>query len=180
MTVPNLASPVFQSFLGWAEATGRLYEDEHFDISVPDLAEELGCKVAVADGCRLFLPRAEHYAASDSELDDFNDELRKRLIAAGGARYADFPHMDFTAADIDVLHAVEEAASTEERMHFGFLHYYLLDARPEGPTRRAPHRYSWPALNSCALSSTGPECPFVRHRAATARSPAFRRCWRLQ
>lgn len=130
VTVPNLDSPVFQSFLGWAETTGRLYEDEHFDISVPELAEELGCEVAVADGCRLFLPRAEHYAASDSELDDFNDELRKRLVATGGARYADFPEMDFTAADIDVLHAVEEAASTEERMHFGFLHYYLLDARP--------------------------------------------------
>jgi hypothetical protein len=38
--------------------------------------------------------------------------------------------MNFTADDIDVLHAVEEAASVEERIHFGFLHYYLLDAGP--------------------------------------------------
>jgi SAM-dependent methyltransferase len=130
VTVPNLDSPVFQSFLRWAESTGRLYEDEHHDISVPALAKELGCEVAVADGCRLFLPRAEHYAASDSELDEFNAELRSRLMAAGGQRYAAFPEMNFTAADIDVLHSVEEAATTEERMRFGFLHYYLLDARP--------------------------------------------------
>jgi hypothetical protein len=38
--------------------------------------------------------------------------------------------MSFTAGDINVLHAVEEAAGVEERMHFGFLHYYLLDAGP--------------------------------------------------
>ena len=130
VTVPNLDSPVFQSFLHWAEATGRLYEDEHYDISVPDLAEAAGCEVALVDGCRLFLPKAEHYAGSDPELDDFNDELRSRLVAAGGMRYAAFPEMNFTAADIDVLQAVEEAASVEERMRFGFLHYYLLDAGP--------------------------------------------------
>lgn len=130
VTVPNLESPVFQSFLHWAEATGRLYEDEHFDISVPSLAEDLGCEVALVDGCRLFLPKAEHYEGSDSELDDFNAKLGSRLVAAGGARYAAFPEMNFTAADIDVLEAVEEATSVKERMRFGFLHYYLLDAGP--------------------------------------------------
>lgn len=130
VTVPNLDSPVFQSFLHWAESTGRLYEDEHFDISVPELAEQTGCEVALVDGCRIFLPKAEHYAGSDAELDDFNAELRSRLVAAGGPRYDAFPEMSFTADDIDLLHAVEEAASVEERMHFGFLHYYLLDAGP--------------------------------------------------
>ena len=130
VTVPNLDSPVFRSFIHWAQATDRFYEDEHFDISVPALAEEAGCEVALVDGCRLFLPRAEHYAGSDSELDDYNAELRSRLVAAGGTRYASFPELTFTAADIDVLHSVEEAASTEERMRFGFLHYYLLDTRP--------------------------------------------------
>jgi hypothetical protein len=57
-------------------------------------------------------------------------ELRSRLVAAGGTRYAAFPELTFTAADIDVLQAVEDAASPEERMRFGFLHYYLLDTRP--------------------------------------------------
>jgi SAM-dependent methyltransferase len=130
VTVPNLDSPVSRSFVEWAKVTDRFYDDPHYDISVPTLAEELGCQVALADGCRLFLPRAEHYAASDAELDDFNADLRARLIATGGTRYAAFPRMDFTAADIDVLLAVEEAASAEERMRFGFLHYFLLDTRP--------------------------------------------------
>jgi hypothetical protein len=97
---------------------------------VPALAEKAGCEVALVDGCRLFLPRSEHYAGSDSELDDFNVELRSRLVAAGGTRYASFPEMTFTSEDIDVLYSVEEAATTEERMRFGFLHYYLLDTQP--------------------------------------------------
>jgi hypothetical protein len=107
---------------------------------VPNLANEAGCKVVLSDGCRLFLKRAEHYAAADAELDDFCDELRSRLVAAGGSRYAEFPEMSFTAADIDVLHAVEDGATVEERMRFGFLHYYLLDSRPvetAGPEHRA-------------------------------------------
>jgi hypothetical protein len=132
VTVPNLDSPVFRAFVAWAEATDRLYEDEHFDISVPMLARNAGCEVALVDGCRLFLPRAEHYAASDSELDEYNADLRSRLVAAGGRRYASFPDLDFTAADEDVLYAVEEAATVEERMRFGFLHYYLLDTRAIG------------------------------------------------
>ena len=129
VTVPNLDSPVFRSFVHWAKATDRFYEDEHYDISVPTLAEDVGCQVALADGCRLFLPRADHYDGSDAELDEYNTELRSRLVAAGGARYSSFPKLSFTAADIDVLHSVEEAATTEERMRFGFLHYYLLDTR---------------------------------------------------
>jgi SAM-dependent methyltransferase len=130
VTVPNLDSPVFRSFIHWAKATDRFYEDEHHDISVPALAKEAGCEVALVDGCRIFLPRAEHYAGSGSELDDFNAELRSRLVAAGGKRYASFPEMTFSAEDIDVLYSVEEAATAEERMRFGFLHYYLLDTRP--------------------------------------------------
>jgi SAM-dependent methyltransferase len=132
LTVPNLDSPVFQTFVRWAKGAGRFYKDEHFEISVPALAAAAGCRVALSDGCRLFLKRAEHYAAADAELDDFCDDLRWRLVAAGGKRYAAFPEMSFTAADIDVLHAVEEGASAEERMRFGFLHYYLLDTRPAG------------------------------------------------
>ena len=130
LTVPNLESPVFQSFLRWAEASGRLYEDEHYEISTPGLAEHAGCEVAMVDGCRIFLPQANHYVAGDSELDDFCAELRSRLVAAGGPRYASFPQICFTAADMDVLQAVEDAATASERMRFGFLHYYLLDSQP--------------------------------------------------
>jgi SAM-dependent methyltransferase len=130
LTVPNLESPVFQSFLRWAEASGRLYEDEHYDISIPDLAEYVGCEVAVVDGCRIFLPQIDHYVPGDSELDDFCAELRSRLVEAGGSRYASFPQICFTSEDIDVLKAVEDAATTAERMRFGFLHYYLLDSQP--------------------------------------------------
>ncbi len=130
LTVPNLESPVFQSFLRWAEAFGRLYEDEHYDISVPDLAEYAGCEVAVVDGCRIFLPQINHYVPGDSELDDFCADLRSRLVEAGGQRYASFPQICFTVEDIDVLKSVEDASTAAERMRFGFLHYYLLDSQP--------------------------------------------------
>lgn len=137
LTVPNLDSPVFQSFLRWAEAAGRLYEDEHYEISVPALAEDTGCEVALVDGCRIFLPQTNHYTAGDSELDDFCADLRSRLVDAGGSRYASFPRICFTAEDMDVLQTVEDGVSREERMRFGFLHYYLLDSRPRTPPASA-------------------------------------------
>jgi hypothetical protein len=83
LTVPNLESPVFRSFVRWAKAVGRFYADEHYEISVPRLAEDAACEVALMDGCRLFLTRSAHYAAGDSELDDFYADLRSRLVAAG-------------------------------------------------------------------------------------------------
>jgi SAM-dependent methyltransferase len=131
LAVPNVDSPLFRAFIGWAKTAGRFYEDEHREISVPALAADAGCEVLLGDGCRLFLKRAAHYAQADPELQDFCAELRSRLVDAGGRRYASFPELDFTAADIDVLHAVEDAATTEERMRFGFLHYYLLDSKPQ-------------------------------------------------
>jgi SAM-dependent methyltransferase len=128
LTVPNLDSPVFRSFIRWAKAADRFYGDDHYDISVPELAEHAACEVALMDACRLFLTRCDHYSAGDSELDDFYAEMRSRLVAAGGKRYAAFPKMTFNASDIDVLYSVERAATTEERMRFGFLQYFLLDA----------------------------------------------------
>jgi SAM-dependent methyltransferase len=130
LTVPNLDSPVFRSFVSWSQSAGRFYEDEHFDISVPDLAGACGCRVAVVDGCHLFLGRSEYYIAGDAELEAFYGDLRGRLVETGGARYESFPRLDFTAADIDVLAGVEREATGDERMRFGFLHFYLLDSAP--------------------------------------------------
>jgi hypothetical protein len=125
--VPNLASPVFRSYVEWARRNDRLYEDEHLPISVPGLAARLGRKVHVADGAHLFLSRGEYFIPGDPKLDEFYASLANRLTERGGEHYAAFPHMDFTAADIEVLAPVEQEAGVEERTRCGFLNYFLLE-----------------------------------------------------
>lgn len=126
--VPNLESPIFNSFIEWARQNNRLYEEEHLPISVRHLANDLGRKVLVEDGCHLFLSKCEYFIEGNQELDDFYTSLRARLVRSGGERFSSFPHMDFDANDIDVLSIVETETSQAERLRFGFLHYFLLDA----------------------------------------------------
>ena len=58
--------------------------------------------------------------------------LRERLVAAGGDRYASFPHVGFGADDITVLREVEESLTAQERYDAAFLRWYLVDTRPDG------------------------------------------------
>jgi SAM-dependent methyltransferase len=126
--VPNLDSPVFSSFVRWAKANDRFYSDEHFDISVPDLADELGMTVAWEDGCHLFLGQGDYYVPGDPELDGFYAELKQRLVEHDPARFASFPDVDFTGADVETLAAVEEEVEPIGRRRFGFMTFYLIDA----------------------------------------------------
>jgi SAM-dependent methyltransferase len=125
--IPNLASPVFRSFIQWARRNDRLYEDDHHEICVPELAERLGKSVRVHDGAHLFLGRGEYFIPGDAELDAFYAAVAIRLADARGPRYAAFPRMDFGADDIDMLARVEQEAGIEERLRYGFLNYYLME-----------------------------------------------------
>jgi SAM-dependent methyltransferase len=127
IAIPNLTSPVFNSYIEWARRKNRLYERKHVPISVPRLAAQLGRKIHVADGAHLFFSRSEYFIPGDSALETFYASLAKRLVEIGGTRYSAFPHMDLTAADIDILACVEQQAGTEERICYGFLNYFLLE-----------------------------------------------------
>lgn len=127
--IPNLDSPVFRSFLTTVTRDDAVYEDEHLDIDVPALAEELHFRVESFDGCHVFLGQQDLYNAGDDELDDFYDRMRAELVAAGGERFAKFPRMDFTSADIPTMRTVESSCSIADRRRFGFLNYYLIDCR---------------------------------------------------
>jgi len=125
--VPNLASPVFRSFLEWARRNDCLYDREHVDISVPRLAAKLGRKVRVEDGAHLFLSRREYVLHGDEDLDKFYASLRNKLTMVGGPHFARFPRMNFSSAEIAILARVERETSITERLSFGFLNYYLLE-----------------------------------------------------
>ncbi|GHI09728.1 hypothetical protein AQI88_16565 [Streptomyces cellostaticus] len=126
VAVPNEHGPVFRSFLSTVSREERVYEDDHEDISIPGLAAELGLRVAAVDGAHLFFGRAKYYNPGDPQLDALYGELRGRLTALD-PRYADFPHRDFCAEDIDAMRAVEEQVDAETRARCGFLTYYLLE-----------------------------------------------------
>lgn len=125
--IPNLESPVFRSFLKWAEKAGQLYPEEHIMYSIPDMASELGLKLTLTDGCHLFFGRYEYYMPGFPELDNFYQYLREKLLEFGGDKYSDFPYVDFHRDDIDILTKAESVVSPEERIRFGFLNYYLLE-----------------------------------------------------
>lgn len=126
--VPNLDSPVFKSFVRWAQANDRFYSDKHFDISIPDLGRHFGMPVVWEDGCHVFLGRGEYYRPGDPELDAFYADLKPCLIAHDPRRFEAFPHVDLTGADSDTLAAVEEKVKPADRKRFGFMTFYLLDA----------------------------------------------------
>ncbi len=126
VAVPNEHGAVFRSFLRTVTAENRVYEDDHEEISVRDLASDVGLKVVAEDGAHLFFGRSKYYNPGDPELDQLYDELGDRLRRFDGERFRDFPHQDFTAADVEVLRAVEEGVSPDLRRRFGFLRYYLL------------------------------------------------------
>ncbi|NOK00104.1 MULTISPECIES: class I SAM-dependent methyltransferase [Myxococcus] len=126
--LPNLESPIFRSFIEWARRAGRLYEEEHFPVSVPSLAVKSGRRLLRSDGCHLFLSRAEYYIEGDPELDAFYARLRELLICQGGERYRNFPRLDLRPDDIPILQSVEANVSDHERLRFGFLNYYLVEA----------------------------------------------------
>lgn len=127
--IPNLDSPVFRSFLTTVTRDDAVYEDEHLDIDVPALAEELHFRVESFDGCHVFLGQQDLYNSGDDELDDFYDRMRAELVAVGGERFKEFPRMDFTSADISTMRIVESSCSIADRRRFGFLNYYLIDCR---------------------------------------------------
>jgi SAM-dependent methyltransferase len=126
--VPNLESPVFKSFVRWARAHDRFYSDEHFEISVPELAACLGMPVVWEDGCHIFLGRSDYYQPGDAELDAFYADLTTQLLAFDPVRFAGFPQVDLTAEEVETLAAVEEAVDPTARRRFGFMTFYLLDA----------------------------------------------------
>ncbi len=125
--VPQLDSPVFKSFIEWAENANQLYPEEHYSCSIPDLATDANLNIVLTDGCHLFLGKSEYYIPGCAELDKFYRDIRTLLLELGGKRYSAFPHMDFTFEDIGILSQVEGLVSQEERVHFGFLNYYLLE-----------------------------------------------------
>ncbi|WP_329388366.1 class I SAM-dependent methyltransferase [Streptomyces sp. NBC_01716] len=127
VAVPNEHGAVFRSFLRTVTVEGRVYEDSHEEISVPDLASAAGLRLVAEDGAHLFFGRAKYYNAGDRELDALYETLADRLRKADSERYGDFPRRDFTAADIETLRAAEEFVSRETRLRCGFLRYYLLE-----------------------------------------------------
>jgi hypothetical protein len=127
VAVPNEHGAVFRSFLRTVTSEDRVYEDEHQHISVPDLAPAAGLRLAAADGAHLFFGRAKYHHPGDAELDALYDRLGRRLRQIDAERYRDFPHLDFTAADVGALRAVEESVTADVRLRCGFLTYYLLE-----------------------------------------------------
>ncbi|MFD3487625.1 methyltransferase domain-containing protein [Streptomyces sp. NPDC058665] len=127
VAVPNEHGAVFRSFLRTVTSEGRVYEDSHEEISLPDLASAAGLRLVAEDGAHLFFGRAKFYNAGDPELDALYEALGDRLRKADHERYADFPYRDFTADDIRTLRAAEDYMSRETRLRCGFLRYYLLE-----------------------------------------------------
>lgn len=127
IAVPNLESPLFQTFLSSRTRQGRLYEDEHQPIDVQDLAEDCGYRLAKSDGCHLFLSRRSDRDEVGDELAAFDKVIRERLLERNPVRFAEFPDMDLSSSDIEALGAVENAVGPEVRWQFGFLRWYLLD-----------------------------------------------------
>jgi hypothetical protein len=112
-TVPDLGA-----YWGTELASLRAYRERPVGATYPDWQRTKWQSLR-----RLVDKTLSHCAAEGTPV-------RSRLVEAGGARYASFPNVCFTAADIDVLKSVEDEATPAERMRFGFLHYYLLDSRP--------------------------------------------------
>ncbi len=126
--IPHQDGPVFSGFLRAVTAAGTVYDDRHGRVDVPALADRAGCRLVHADGLHLFYSSPDYYAPGDPGLDALYAELRQRLVAAGGERYAAFPHVSFIPEDIAVLRRVEDEAGRELRYRNGFLRYYIIDA----------------------------------------------------
>lgn len=130
--IPHEHGPVFSGFLQAVTAADAVYDDEHEHIDVPALVAEAGFRLEHADGAHLFYSTPDLYTPGDPELDRLYGSLRERLVAAGGERYAAFPHVGFGADDITVLREVEESLTAQERYDAAFLRWYLVDTRPDG------------------------------------------------
>jgi 2-polyprenyl-3-methyl-5-hydroxy-6-metoxy-1,4-benzoquinol methylase len=125
VAVPNIASPLFETFLRAMAADGALYDEDHVAIDVPALSVQAGARVVLSDGCHLFLSRSRDYRFADDELREFQHRLRPELLSHGPRYYA-YPDIDMTSADIGALSCVEAAASRADRLRFGFLLWYLI------------------------------------------------------
>ena len=134
IAIPNIASPLFKSFLKARKAEGRLYEDEHLPIDVPSLAREHGASVSIDDGCHLFLSKGDDTQFACHEYSAFNFLLRERLLRLDPSRYQAFPRIDLFASDIPALIEVESTMPAVTRRRFGFLRWYLIDLQ----TRATP------------------------------------------
>lgn len=148
--IPHEHGPVFSGFLKAVTAAGAVYDDDHHHIDVPALVERAGHRLVHADGLHLFYRAPDLYVPGDLVLDNLYDRLRPRLVALGGSRFAAFPQLAFTPADIPVLRTVEEELTPTERYAYGFLRYFLIEKCP-------------------ALTS-------VEDRAVTDRMPSSRGC----
>ncbi|ACZ87189.1 class I SAM-dependent methyltransferase [Streptosporangium roseum] len=126
VAVPNESSPVFRSFITAMERADRVYEDDHEEISVPDLAAELGLEITISDGAHVFLGKREYYNRGDADLDRFYEEVGERLRDLDPDRYAAFPDLDFSGIHVEDLRRIERELDREQRLRFGFLTYYLL------------------------------------------------------
>lgn len=127
IAVPNLDSPVFRTFLSARARQGALYEDAHQPIDVPELADACGYRLAVDDGCHLFLSHRSDRYEVDDELAAFDQRMREQLTRRDPRRFAEYPDIDLCRGDIETLAAVEDAAGVQVRRRFGFLRWYLLD-----------------------------------------------------
>ena len=84
-------------------------------------------KLKIYDGCHIFLGRSKYYMKESSALCKFYDKIRLLLIEHGGEGYSKFPQIDFLKDDIKILKKIESIASLNDRLKFGFLHYYLFE-----------------------------------------------------
>jgi hypothetical protein len=131
----NVRSPLYRSQQGWAARTDRSHCDNAADVDLPALVAAAGHRVVASDGYHVFLDRPEWYLTGDPELDELCDRLRDLLVARGGRRYAAFPHLELTTADLPVMEEVESGLGRDERMRLAYRRYHLVelgapDARP--------------------------------------------------
>ena len=107
IALPNIDSPLFQSFLKWTVQNNQTYPEKHESCSIQDLIRSSKVKLKIYDGCHIFLGRSKYYMKESSALCKFYDKIRLLLIEHGGEGYSKFPQIDFLKDDIKILKKIE-------------------------------------------------------------------------
>ena len=128
VAIPNSNGEIYNSYIRWTKKNGNFYDVYHEDCTIDDLKDlmiEAGLEPVLYDGFFVYFAKEEMYGEVSREMSSIHKKLSEKIVNAGGSKYLNYPHIDFTYDDINVLKKAESSLSASERLEMGFMNFIL-------------------------------------------------------